>query len=139
MSRDFGRYHSDGVRHVIFGDLYLEGIRRYREEELARSGMSCVFPLWQKGTKKLALSFVKQGFRAVVCAINPKMLDASFCGREFDEKFLDDLPTSVDPCGENGEFHTFAYAGPIFDREIVVQKRDIVMKEGFYFADLLPA
>jgi uncharacterized protein (TIGR00290 family) len=137
MSDALARSYSDGVRHVIFGDLFLEDIRRYREEKLSRENMSGVFPLWRRDTRRLAAYFVEQGFKAIVCTVDPKALDLSFCGREFDAAFLSDLPASVDPCGENGEFHTFVYAGPIFDREIEVRKGEVVMRDGFYFADIL--
>jgi uncharacterized protein (TIGR00290 family) len=139
MSDTLSRSYSEGVRHVIFGDLFLEDIRRYREDKLSRAKMTGVFPLWRKDTKQLAAYFVEQGFRAIVCTVDPKALDPSFCGREFDGGFLGDLPASVDPCGENGEFHTFVYAGPIFDREIGVRKGEVVLRDGFYFADILPA
>jgi uncharacterized protein (TIGR00290 family) len=139
MSKALAKSYSDGVRHVIFGDLFLEDIRRYREEKLSRANMSGVFPLWHRDTKKLAAYFVEQGFKAIVCALDPKVLDPSFCGRDFDDSFLNDLPASVDPCGENGEFHTFVYAGPIFDGEIEVRKGEVVLRDGFYFADILPA
>jgi uncharacterized protein (TIGR00290 family) len=129
---------SGGVRHVIFGDIFLEDVRRYREERLVRVKMSGVFPLWRMDTRKLARYFVAQGFRAIVCTVDPKALDPKFCGREFDDTFLEDLPASVDPCGENGEFHTFVYAGPIFDREIEVRKGEVILRDGFYFADILP-
>jgi uncharacterized protein (TIGR00290 family) len=123
---------SGGVRHVIFGDIFLEDVRRYREERLVRVKMSGVFPLWRMDTRKLARYFVAQGFRAIVCTVDPKALDPKFCGREFDDTFLEDLPASVDPCGEHGEFHTVVYAGPI------VRKGEVILRDGFYFADILP-
>jgi uncharacterized protein (TIGR00290 family) len=137
MSDALARSYSDGVRHVIFGDLFLEDIRRYREEKLSRENLSGVFPLWRRDTRRLAAYFVEQGFKAIVCTVDPKALDPSFCGRDFDAAFLSDLPASVDPCGENGEFHTFVYAGPIFDKEIEVRKGEVVMRDEFYFADIL--
>ncbi len=139
MTRALVKSHREGVRHVIFGDLFLEDVRRYREEALSRVNLACAFPLWHRDTKKLAAYFVNQGFKAIVCAVDPKALDSSFCGREFDEAFLNDLPDSVDPCGENGEFHTFVYAGPIFDSEIRVKKGDVILRDGYYFADIIPA
>lgn len=139
MSGALSQSYSDGVRYVVFGDLFLEDVRRYREEKLSRARMSCVFPLWHWDTKKLAARFVEEGFKAVVCAVDPKALDPSFCGREYDNEFLDDLPASVDRCGENGEFHTFVYAGPIFDGEVGVRKGEVVRRGGFYFADILEA
>ena len=139
MTRVLSEHLRRGVRHVLFGDIYLEDVRRYREERLASISMAGVFPLWMKNTKELASSFVKDGFKAVVCTVDPKSLDPSFCGREFDESFLSDLPPRVDPCGENGEFHTFVYAGPIFDGEIGVRTGEVVERNGFCFADILPA
>jgi uncharacterized protein (TIGR00290 family) len=139
MSRVLSGRSAQGVRHVIFGDLFLEDIRRYREDNLSRMNMSGVFPLWKKDTKKLASSFIESGFRAVVCAVDPRALDPSFCGRDFDDSFLSDLPAQADPCGENGEFHTFVHAGPIFDRPISVRKGDIILRDGFYFADIIPS
>ena len=132
------KHYSRGVRDVIFGDLFLEDIRKYREKTLARVKMSAVFPIWKKDTKELASYFVKEGFRAILCTVDPRALDRSFCGREFDESLLSDLPESVDPCGENGEFHTFVYGGPIFDRDIEVTRGEVVFRDGFYFADLVP-
>ncbi|MDG6942421.1 MAG: adenine nucleotide alpha hydrolase [Nitrososphaerota archaeon] len=130
------RQRDNGVTHVVFGDIFLEDIRRFREERLSKAGMQGVFPLWKKDTRKLATRFVKDGFKAVVCAVDPKALGAGYCGREFDESFLSDLPPSVDPCGENGEFHTFVYGGPIFEEEISVQKGEAVFRDGFCFTDL---
>ena len=132
------RHRTRGLHSVIFGDLFLEDIRRFREDELSKVAMEGAFPLWMKNTKSLADQFVKDGFKAVVCTVDPKVLDGSYCGREFDESFLSDLPPSVDPCGENGEFHTFVYGGPIFEREIPIRKGEIVLRDGFYFADILP-
>jgi len=139
MSKALSLHYTKGVRHVIFGDLFLEDIRKYREAKLSLMNMTGVFPLWKKDTRELASFFIEQGFKAVVCTVDPKALDASFCGRDFDESFLSDLPTQVDPCGENGEFHTFVYAGPIFEREIPIRKGEIVNRDGFYFADIIPA
>ena len=139
MSNVLAESYSDGVRCVIFGDIFLEDVRRYRDEKLSKVNMSGVFPLWHRDTRKLAAYFVEQGFKAIVCTVDPKALDRSFCGREFDDAFLGELPSSVDPCGENGEFHTFVYAGPIFDEEIAVRRGEVVLRDGFCFADILPA
>lgn len=133
------RYQNQGVSRVIFGDLFLQDIRTYREERLARIGMKGLFPLWLKDTRKLAREFIALGFRAILVCVDPKQLDSSFCGREFDEALLADFPKEVDPCGENGEFHTFVYDGPIFKRPIVITRGDIVCREGFWFCDLKPA
>jgi len=139
MSKALSSAYSRGVRNVIFGDLFLEDIRKYREDRLSLVGMEGAFPLWKNDTRELAHFFIKRGFRAVVCTVDPRALDPSFCGREFDSSFLSDLPPQVDPCGENGEFHTFVYAGPIFEREIEVRKGEVVRRDGFYFADIIPA
>ncbi|MDG6965823.1 MAG: ATP-binding protein, partial [Nitrososphaerota archaeon] len=104
MRRAMLRHRANGVSHIVFGDLFLEDIRRFREEELLKAEMQGVFPLWKRDTQELAAQFVKDGFKAVVCTVDPKALSANYCGREFDESFLSDLPPSVDPCGENGEF-----------------------------------
>jgi uncharacterized protein (TIGR00290 family) len=138
MSKALSKHYSDGVRHVVFGDLFLEDIRKYREDRLSRIDMTGVFPLWKKDTAELASYFIKEGFRAILCTVDPKALDPSFCGRDFDESFLSDLSTGVDPCGENGEFHTFVYGGPMFEKEIPVRKGDVVLRDGFYFADIIP-
>ena len=138
MAAALSKYHALGVRSVAFGDLYLEDIRKYREDRLAAINMRGVFPLWHSDTKDLARFFVDSGFRAIVCTVDPRALDPSFCGREFDRSFLSDLPTTVDPCGENGEFHTFVYAGPIFEKEIEIRRGAMVERDGFYFADIVP-
>ena len=138
MAQTLMMQHATGVRHVIFGDLFLEDIRKYREARLAPVDMAGVFPLWKKDTKELASYFIKQGFKAILCTVDPRALDPHFCGRDFDESLLSDFPARVDPCGENGEFHTFVYGGPIFDGEIPVRKGGVVLRDGFYFADIIP-
>ena len=126
----------EGFTHVAFGDLFLEDIRRYREERLAGSGLTPVFPLFGLDTKALARTMVTGGLRARLTCVDPKALDARFVGREFDGALLDELPASVDPCGERGEFHTFAYDGPMFAGPIPVESGEVVEREGFVFADL---
>jgi uncharacterized protein (TIGR00290 family) len=125
-----------GVTHVIFGDLFLEDIRKYREEKLAQLKLTPVFPVWGKDTANLAREMLKVGFRAVIVCVDPTKLDPKFAGRDFDSILLKDLPESVDPCGENGEFHTFVFDGPIFKNTIPVQVGELVMRDGFQFADL---
>ena len=127
-----------GVEAVAFGDLYLEDVRAYRERQMADTGLALLFPLWQRDTASLAREMLEGGLRARVTSVDPQMLDASFVGREWDASFLRDLPAGVDPCGENGEFHTFVFAGPMLDREVAVQRGEVVERDGFYFADLLP-
>lgn len=139
MSEVLSRYYSAGVRQVVFGDLFLEDIRRYREDKLSILNMKGVFPLWKRDTRELASFFISRGFRAVICTVDPRAMDSSFCGREFDRSLLSDLPPTVDPCGENGEFHTFVYAGPIFEKEIPIRRGEVVKRDGFYFADIIPA
>ena len=137
MSEVMAEARAAGVTHMIFGDLFLEDIRKYREENLAKCGMAPVFPLWARETRILAQEMLAGGLRAILTCVDPRKLDASFAGRSFDEKLLADLPTTVDPCGENGEFHTFASAGPMFASPIPVDSGEIVARDAFVFADLL--
>jgi uncharacterized protein (TIGR00290 family) len=128
---------SEGVTHVIFGDLFLEEVRRYREDNLAKCGMTPVFPLWGIPTRRLAEEMMAGGLRSYLTCIDPRKLDKAFAGREWDAALLAELPSSVDPCGENGEFHTFACAGPMFRASIPVERGEIVERDGYVFADLL--
>ena len=127
-----------GVTHVVFGDLFLEDIRAYREAKLQTVGLTPVFPLWQRPTAQLARDMLDSGLRSKLTCVDPKKLDPSFAGRTFDHALLRDLPSDVDPCGENGEFHSFATAGPMFSRPIAVRTGEVVTRDGFVFADLLP-
>jgi uncharacterized protein (TIGR00290 family) len=138
MERALKPWRERGVKRCVFGDLFLADLRKYREEKLAKTGMSALFPLWMKDTKKLAAEFIAQGFRAILVSVDPRRIDPKFCGREFDQRLLDELPPSCDPCGENGEFHTFVYAGPVYKRPIPVKRGQVVEREGFWFCDLLP-
>jgi uncharacterized protein (TIGR00290 family) len=128
-----------GVTHMAFGDLFLEDIRAYRERQLAGTGVEPLFPLWQQDPAALARNMVAAGLRAFVTCVDPRQLPAAFAGRPFDADFLADLPAGVDPCGERGEFHTFACEGPMFAKPIAVQGGAVVERDGFVFADLLPA
>jgi len=128
-----------GVTHIIFGDLYLEDIRAYRETKLKAIGITPVFPLWQRPTAALARAMVEGGVEAHLAVVDLKKLPASFAGRRFDSALLTELPASADPCGENGEFHSFVSAGPMLTRKISVRVGDTVERDGFAFADLLPA
>ncbi len=130
---------AQGVRRVAFGDLYLADVREYRERNLARAGMEAIFPLWQRDTAQLARAFIAQGYRAALTCVDTRKLDASFAGREFDESLLGDLPPGVDPCGENGEFHSFVFDGPIFRHPIAFTRGVSVSRDSFCFTDLLPA
>jgi uncharacterized protein (TIGR00290 family) len=125
-----------GIQHVAFGDVFLQDVRRYREERLAQVAMQGVFPLWGLDSGHLARHFVRLGFRAVVTCVDLRVLDSSFAGREFDERFLADLPPGVDPCGENGEFHSFVYAGPNIRPPLKVEVGRRIERAGFLFADL---
>lgn len=129
----------DAATEVAFGDLFLEDVRAYREERLAPSGRRALFPVWGRDTAELARAFVAQGFEAIVATVDPRVLDASFAGRAYDAELLDDLPPTVDPCGENGEFHTFVHAGPIFAAPIAVRTGELVERDGFAYRDILPA
>jgi uncharacterized protein (TIGR00290 family) len=137
MSEAMARARDEGVRHVIFGDLFLEEIRAYREAQLAKCEMTPVFPLWNKPTRQLAEEMISGGLSAYLTCVDPRQLAREFAGRRFDRKLLADLPATVDPCGENGEFHTFVNAGPMFGSELTVQPGEIVERDGFVFADLL--
>ena len=127
-----------GVSVMAFGDLFLEDIRSYRERQLQGTGLEPVFPLWQIPTRQLAEEMIAGGLRAKLVCIDPKKLSPDFAGRDFDHQLLADLPTDVDPCGENGEFHTCVYAGPMFRHEIHVSCGECIERDGFCFADLIP-
>lgn len=135
MAEAMRRARNEGITHIVFGDLFLEDIRRYRKEKLAGTGIEPVFPLWGLDTHRLAREMVDSGLRALLTCIDPAKLDRSFAGRTFDSDLLGDLPSIVDPCGENGEFHTFAYAGPMFKAPVDVEAGIIVERDGFVFAD----
>ena len=150
-----------GYTHALFGDIFLEDLRKYREQQLATCGMKAVFPLWQKNTKVLLHEFLDLGFKTIVVCVNAALLDPSFAGRVIDRDFIRDLPPTVDPCGENGEFHSFVFDGPIFNRPLAFELGELVFREykapttdatnncftspvkqsnsmGFWFRDLLP-
>jgi uncharacterized protein (TIGR00290 family) len=147
-----------GCRSAVFGDIFLEDLKKYREEKLKACGMDCIFPLWKKDTSSLVKEFLSLGFKSIIVCVNEEVLDKSFCGRVIDENFLADLPPQVDPCGENGEFHSFVFEGPLFSNPVRYTKGEIVYKKyeapkkeksdglpesasqpyGFYFCDLIP-
>ena len=131
-------HRARGVEHVLFGDLFLEDIRAYRDAMLGRAGMSGVYPLWKQDTHALAERFIDLGFQAVLACVDPRRLDRSFAGRAFDRALLADLPPGVDPCGENGEFHTFVWHGPNFAAPVDLARGEIVERDGFVFCDLVP-
>jgi len=130
---------AQGVRQVVFGDIFLEDLRAYREQNLARIGMTGVFPLWKQDTRDLARYLVHAGFRAIAVCVDSRVLDRSFAGRELDDSFFADLPPGVDPCGENGEFHTFVFDSPVFRAPLPVSRGEVVERGPFIFCDLIPA
>ena len=132
------KYQARGINLCVFGDLFLEDIREYREKNLAKIGMKGIFPLWGMDTTQLAREFINLGFKAVISCIDPKQIDKSFAGRFFNRQFLKDLPKTADPCGENGEFHSFVFDGPIFKKKIGIKTGKVVERGGFWFCDLIP-
>lgn len=149
---------ADGLTHAIFGDIFLEDLKIYREQKLASMGIDCLFPLWKEDTKELMQEFLSFGFKAIIVCVNEQYLDKSFCGRLIDENFIRDLPANVDVCGENGEYHSFVFDGPFFKSPVPYTKGEIVARTykapanadsansmdqpssyNFYFCDLLPA
>jgi uncharacterized protein (TIGR00290 family) len=139
MAEAFAIYREHGTNRVAFGDLFLEEIRAYRERLLTGQGMLGLYPLWQRDTLALIREFLHQGFKTAVVCVDPRQLDPSFLGRVIDEEFLSQLPAAVDPCGENGEFHTFVFDGPIFRYPIKIEFGEKVCRDSFWFCDLVPS
>jgi len=139
MAAAIERIRAEGVRHVVFGDLFLADVRAYREAKLVGAGMAGIYPLWRRDTHALAREMLARGFVAHLVSVDPRQLDRGFAGRAFDRDLLAALPPGVDPCGENGEFHTFVSAGPMFSAPIAVAVGQVVEREGFIFADVVPA
>ncbi len=137
MKGVYERAIADGIDQVAFGDLYLRDIRAYREKQLAGTGLEPIFPVWDIPTGELAAQMMAAGVKAKLTCVDPRKLDASFAGRDFDAGLLNDLPEGIDPCGENGEFHTFCYASPVFSKAIPVTLGEVVSRDGFCFADLV--
>ena len=134
------KYRDSGTTKIVFGDIYLQDIRDYREALMKRIGMECLFPIWGMDSSALAERFIDNGFKAVVICVDTEQLDAEYAGREYDASFLSDLPSDVDPCGENGEFHTFVYDGPTFNKPIDHRLGEIILRdERFCYCDVLPA
>ena len=127
-----------GIECIAFGDLFLTDIRAYREKQLENSGLQPIFPVWGMRTRELARSMIESGVRAKLTCVDPRLLAPEFAGREFDEQLLSEFPPDIDPCGENGEFQTFVYAGPMFQNDLSVEVGEIVSRDGFAFADLSP-
>ena len=133
------KYKNLGVNQVVFGDIFLEDLRSYREKNLSTIGMSAIFPLWKRNTKELGMNFIELGYKAIITCVDSKVLNERFVGRTYDLDFLEDLPPDVDPCGENGEFHSFVYDGPIFQDQIKLKLGEVVLRDNrFYFCDLIP-
>mgnify|MGYP001413849388 CR=1 FL=1 len=140
MKDTLTRLGKQGVTCVAFGDIFLEDLRRYREEKLAEVDMEAIFPIWKRDTGELSRSFVDLGFEALLTCVDSQMLDGAFAGRAYGKALLSELPAAVDPCGENGEFHTFVHAGPVFRRPVPHEKGEVVLRDSrFYFCDVLPA
>jgi len=149
MEEQCARLQAQGIRHSVFGDIHLEDLKAYRETALAKAGLQGVFPLWQQSVQTVAKRFIDLGFKAIVVCVNARVLDRSFVGRPYDTQFLADLPEGVDVCGENGEFHTFVYDGPIFQQPVPIRLGEVVHRHyasedtsanhdtGFYFQELL--
>ena len=138
MKEILEKYLKAGISTVVFGDIFLEDLRKYREENLSNIGMKAVFPIWKRNTAELAHTFVDLGFKAVITCVDSKFLGKAFVGRLLDERFLSELPSNVDPCGENGEFHSFVYGGPVFRESLSFKLGDIVLRDNrFYFCDLI--
>jgi uncharacterized protein (TIGR00290 family) len=138
MGEAFAEYRGQGIDSIVFGDLFLADIRAYREEFLARHRMNGLFPVWKRDTSSFIREFIELGFKTIVTCVDSKVLDGSFVGKTIDEAFLSSLPESVDPCGENGEFHTFVFDGPTFARPVEFSLGEIVLRESFWFCDLVP-
>jgi len=132
-------YRGQGIDSVVFGDLFLQDIKEYRDNLLAGLSMRALYPIWHEDTRRLIRDFIELGFKAVVTCVDPKALDGSFAGRNIDDKFLEDLPESVDPCGENGEFHSFVFDGPIFRGPVNLIAGEAAERDGFCFCDFSPA
>ena len=129
MKKSVSQLVTEGFTHSVFGDIFLEDLKKYREEQLKTVGITAVFPLWKNDTKELILEFIKLGFKAITVCVNAKVLDKSFCGREIDLEFIKSLPLGVDPCGENGEFHTFVYDGPNFKAPVKFEVGEIIERK----------
>ena len=140
MGKVLSKHQGLGTTSVVFGDIFLEDLRKYREEKLSLLAMKAIFPIWKVETTELAHRFIALGFKAITTCVDTKVLGKEFVGREIDQAFLSDLPAGVDPCGENGEFHSFVYAGPIFRHPIACRLGEKVLRDGrFYFCDLVEA
>jgi uncharacterized protein (TIGR00290 family) len=136
MTVDFLQLKSQNVHYAIYGDIFLEDLRLYREAQMAKLGMKAIFPLWGHSSKAIVEEFIALGYKTIVVCAKDGLQD--FCGRVIDQSFLNDLPATVDPCGENGEFHTFVYDGPIFKKRIEFKVGELVLRDGYWYIDLVP-
>lgn len=145
MEQTLSTFTEQGIRTSVFGDIFLEDLRKYREKQLEKIGWKAIFPLWKKDTRNLVYEFLELGFRTRICCINKQYLDSYFLGCDLDEYLIDKFPENVDPCGENGEFHTFVYAGPVFQNNLSIKNGERVEKSynhdgkayGYEFCDIL--
>lgn len=143
MKQELLKAKDKGIDTIAFGDIFLEDLRTYREEQMRKIGMHCLFPIWKADTNQLVRNFIDDGFKTITCCIHDGFLNESWCGKMIDEKFISDLPAGVDPCGENGEFHSFCYEGPIFSSPLSIAAGEKIYKKidmnsnGFWFCDLL--
>jgi len=138
MEATLRSFLTQGVASVAFGDIFLEDLKAYREKNLEKLGMKAIFPIWKRETRELINTFITHGYRAVISCIDPRVLPPSFAGRMIDHEFVHDLPRNVDPCGENGEFHSFVFDGPLFKRPIQIGRGESLERDGFWFCDLIP-
>lgn len=139
MKEVLEKYLPQGLEGVAFGDIFLEDVREYRENNLKKVNLKGIYPIWGENSVDLAHKFINNGFKAIITCVDTEQLDASFCGRLYDRNFLNDLPEGVDPCGENGEFHSFAFEGPIFKAPVKFSKGEIVLRDNRYkYCDLIP-
>ena len=138
MAKALAKHRKLGCSSVVFGDIFLEDLRRYRQEKLAQVDMRCIFPLWKRDTSTLARFFIASGYKAVTTCVDTQAIGREFVGRQIDEEFLSELPPSADACGENGEFHSFVYDGPLFKRRVPFTLGEKVLRDGrFYYCDLV--
>jgi uncharacterized protein (TIGR00290 family) len=138
MAEEMEQLKREGIFHVAFGDIFLQDLKDYREQNLANAGMTGVFPIWKRDSRELVESFIYLGFKSIISTCDPRVIGQAFCGRVIDKRFLSELPVSVDPAGENGEFHSFTFNGPIFKQPVSFTVGEKVLRDGFWFCDLVP-
>ena len=139
MEEEMEQLKKEGIFLVAFGDIFLQDLKDYREKNLAKAGMKGVFPVWKRNSRELVESFIKLRFKSIIITCDPRVIGEEFCGRLIDKRFLAELPVSVDPAGENGEFHSFTFDGPIFKQPVSFNVGDKVLRDGFWFCDLVPS